>query len=262
VFNLDAYLHRVGLTQRPDADAVGLSTLQRAHRLAIPFENLDIPLGRGISLDPDRVFAKLVTARRGGYCFEQNQLFARGLQQSGFETRPLLARVWLFADGVPARTHSFPLVMIDGQPWIADAGFGGGYAPPMPLVADAIVAGPDGVRHRFIIDPRHGWMLERDGGSGFLPQYSFSLDEVVESDLTMANHWTSTAPASRFVGHIIVSTVLPDGAASLQDLYYTRRTADGTTEHEITSPRMLQELLHNVFSIALSDTEIDTLWRL
>ena len=64
--DLDAYLARLGLGLPPPADAGGLTTVQRAHRLAIPFENLDVRLGRGISLDPDHVFEKLVHGRRGG----------------------------------------------------------------------------------------------------------------------------------------------------------------------------------------------------
>jgi len=92
-FDLSAYLDRIGLKQPPPATAEGLAQVQRAHRLAIPFENLDVILGRGIRIDSASVFAKLVTARRGGYCFEQNRLFEDALIALGFTVRPLLARV-------------------------------------------------------------------------------------------------------------------------------------------------------------------------
>src|SRR3546814_9800475 len=72
---LPAYFERIGLGDAPTADLGGLEALQHAHLLSIPFENLDIPLGRGISVDPARVFEKLVTSRRGGYCFEHNLIF-------------------------------------------------------------------------------------------------------------------------------------------------------------------------------------------
>src|SRR3546814_21153640 len=71
VMDVEAYLHRIGLEQAPRPDQEGLMSVQRAHRWAIPFENFDIPLGRGISLDPAAVFDKLVVRRRGGCCFEQ-----------------------------------------------------------------------------------------------------------------------------------------------------------------------------------------------
>ena len=131
---LDAYLTRIGLDRRPQPDAAGLMQVQAAHRQAIPFENLDIPLGRGIDCSADSVFAKLVSGRRGGFCFEHNRLLADMLTALGFTNRLLLARVLL---GNPPqltpRTHCLVLVEVDGEPWIADAGFGGSYAPPMRL---------------------------------------------------------------------------------------------------------------------------------
>ena len=92
---LSAYLRRIGVEDPVRADRATLHRLQRGHRLAIAFENLDIPLGRGISLEPERIFAKLVADRRGGYCFEQNALFLAMIEAIGFAARPLLARVWL-----------------------------------------------------------------------------------------------------------------------------------------------------------------------
>ncbi|WP_438452424.1 arylamine N-acetyltransferase, partial [Listeria monocytogenes] len=74
MFDLTAYLARIDLPETPVADVDGLAALQRAHRLAIPFENLDVKLGRGVAIDSASVFDKLVTRRRGGYCFEQNRL--------------------------------------------------------------------------------------------------------------------------------------------------------------------------------------------
>ena len=86
MFDLTAYLARIDLPARPTLDAAGLARLQHAHRLAIPYENLDVILGRGIAIDSASVFAKLVTARRGGYCFEHNRLFGDAL--SALRARP------------------------------------------------------------------------------------------------------------------------------------------------------------------------------
>ncbi len=150
IFDLDSYLARIGLGELPKADAAGLATLQRAHRLSIPFENLDVILGRGIAIDSARVFGKLVIGKRGGYCFEHNRLFGDALDALGFTARPLLGRVWINRpDAVPNRTHTLSLVTIDGQDWIADTGFGGSYCPPMPLADGEEAVGPDGARHPF-----------------------------------------------------------------------------------------------------------------
>ena len=269
-FALDRYLNRIRLAEPPAADADGLVALQRAHRLAIPFENLDVILGRGIAIDREAVFAKLVEANRGGYCFEQDRLFGDALNALGFQARPLLARVWLGAAGPPPpRTHTLSLVRIAGQDWIADAGFGGSYCPPMPLMEGAITSGPDAARHRLTRDPLHGWMLEREGdpamtdgrggGSGWQPQYSFTLDPVFPADLMLANHWTATAPDSRFGQLCIVSLVLPHGFASLTDRSYRRRTGTNEAAAEISDPRVYRMRLSLMFGIDLSMEDVATL---
>lgn len=269
MFDLDAYLARIALNERPLADAEGLAALQRAHRLAIPFENLDVILGRGIRIDSASVFAKLVTARRGGYCFEHNRLFLDALAALGFQARPLLARVWLAATETPPLTHTFSLVTIDDQGWIADPGFGGSYTPIMPLVEGATAEAPDGARFRIERDTLHGWMLLRDGhpsntdgrgtGEGFQPQYSFNLGQVWDADLELSNRWTSAAPESRFMQLRIVSIVLPRGLASLTDRMYRRRAGEEETIAEITDPRVYRMRLSLMFGIDFTVEEVAAL---
>jgi len=264
-FDLDAYLERVRLKEVPTPDAEGLALVQRAHRLAIPFENLDIPLGRGIRIDSAPVFDKLVTARRGGYCFEQNRLFADALAAFGFTVRPLLARVWLGASETPGLTHVLLLVTIDGRDWIADAGFGGSYSPPMPLAGDAQAAAPDGALFRLIADSR-GWVLQRNGhpgatdgrgtGAGWVDQYSFTLAEVAPIDLVLSNHWTSTAPHTRFTDLVVVSIALPRGFASLTGRAYRRHVAGEDTAATIDDPRVYRLRLSMMFGIDLSSEDV------
>lgn len=269
MFDLDAYLARIGLPARVTPDAEGLGRLQREHRLAIPFENLDVRLGRGIAIDTSSVFAKLVTGRRGGYCFEHNRLFMDALAALGFAHRPLLARVWLGAAQVPPRTHTFSLVTIDGREWIADAGFGGSYAPVMPLVDGAEAAAPDGAQFRLERDAEHGWTLNRLGhhgstdgratGEGWQRQYSFDVGGVTQGELDAANHWTSTAAESRFTQMTIVSIILPHGFAGLTDRRYHRRAGDNDSVAEITDRRVYRMRLSLMFGIDMSAEEIEAL---
>jgi N-hydroxyarylamine O-acetyltransferase len=258
-FDLSAYLARIGLKEPPAADVDGLLTIQRAHRLAIPFENLDILLGRGISVDPEAIFDKLVLRRRGGYCFEQNSLFLAALNALGFDARPLLARVWLFANGTPPKTHMLLLVTINGQPWLADAGFGGSYTPPMPL-EDVIVDSPDGAAYQLMRDNDFGWMLARSiDGQTWDPQYSFTVAPVWPADIDLANHYTSTVPGGLFTNNAMVSIVLPNGFASLINRDYSRSSASGKEQAEIASPKMLQMRLSLLFGIDLTAEEIEVL---
>src|SRR6266550_822553 len=138
-FDLAAYLRRIGYAGELSPSRATLDALHRAHATAIPFENLDILLGVPIRLDLASLQAKLVTARRGGYCFEQNTLFAAALEQFGFAVTRLAARVRLNAVAVNPRTHMLLRVDVAGTSWIADVGFGGaGLLWPIPLVAERV----------------------------------------------------------------------------------------------------------------------------
>ena len=214
--------------------------------------------------------AKLVGARRGGYCFEHNRLFLDALGALGFTARPLLARVWLGVEGVvPPRTHTFALVHIAGQDWVADCGFGGSYSPPMPLVDGAEADAPDGARFRLARDPRHGWMLTRDGdpattdgratGGGWQDQYSFTLDPVFPSDTALSNWYVQSAPESRFVQRTIVSFVLPRGFASLDGTHYRRRDGDESAEAAIVGTRDYWMRLEDSFGLRLDEAAVAAL---
>lgn len=268
-FNLPAYMERIRLPARATVDHHGLAAVQRAHRLAIPFENLDVPLGRGIDISSDAVFGKLVVGGRGGYCFEHNRLFLDALEALGFEARPLLARVWLNGGGVPPKTHTLSLVTFGGEDWIADPGFGGSYTPPMPLVDGAEAEAPDGARFRLTRDAEHGWMLLREGhgattdgrggGEGFQPQYSFTTDLVWPADLEVSNRWTSTAPDTRFTTLKVVSIVLPHGFATLTDRQYRRRAGEEENAGLIDDPRVYRMRLSMMFGIDLSKEDVAAL---
>jgi len=274
---LTAYLARLGLDAAPAPDAQGLAKLQAAQRRSIAFENLDVRLGRPILIDGDSVFEKLVTRRRGGYCFEQNRLFADMLGAIGLPARPLLARVVL---GAPAgeimpRTHVLLLLEIDGQPWVADAGFGGSFVPPLPLRDGAEAATPDGASHRLRRIGQPGdlggeWLLERagppastDGRSAdsedWQPQYAFHLNPVAPVDLEQCNHWTSTRPASRFTTLHIVSIVLPDGFAALTERSLSVARGSVRESRDMTSPEEYRATLADLFDLTLAAEDVAAL---
>jgi N-hydroxyarylamine O-acetyltransferase len=267
---LAAYLDRLALAEVPAATLDGLATILRAHRQAIAFENLDIRLGRPILIDSDSVFDKLVTRRRGGYCFEQNRLLGDMLTLLGFEQRTLLARVRLIVpEGTtPPRTHILLLVTIDGEPWLADGGFGGSGLPPLPLKDGAEATTPDGASHRIRKVGAPGdlageWLLERAGPPAatdgrtaphfdWQPQYSFELGQVPQSDLDQGNHWTSTRPNERFTILHIASIVLPRGFASMNERVLTIHDAGQTIVRPITDAADYAQTLRDQFNLAFS----------
>jgi len=273
---LAAYLERIGLVDPVGSDAAALGVLQRAHRLAIPFENLDIHLGREIRIDSDSVFDKLVTRRRGGYCFEQNRLFADMLAALDIPTRPLLARVRLGspAGEPPARTHVLLLADLAGEAWLADVGFGGSYVPAMPLTDSHVAMTDDGARHRLRRigergSPAGEWLFERAGPHAstdgralphaeWQPQYSFDLAEVAPADLEQANHWTATAANSRFTNVHIATIACPGGFASIVDRKLSI-TGASSGQAEIAGAGEYREELAARFGIFLSNAEVAAL---
>ena len=124
-FDLASYFSRIGHEGSREATLETLRELHGQHPQAIVFENIDVLLKRPIRLDPDALFAKLVTDARGGYCYEQNTLFKSALEAIGFSVRSLGAEVlWRYPPG-PARSRSHMLLAIalpDGD-YIADVGF-------------------------------------------------------------------------------------------------------------------------------------------
>jgi N-hydroxyarylamine O-acetyltransferase len=233
-FDTAAYLARVGLAEPPPPTAEGLATLHRAQAYAIPFENFDILLDRGISLDPEAVFDKLVRRRRGGYCFELNGLFLEALGAFGFDARALLGRVHIM--GPPTgRSHQISLVRIGTESWIADVGFGGTTAPlPMPL-RTGTSTDVGGSLRRYVEDERFGYMLQAQTPEGWADYYSFDLGHVGEADREMGNHFTATHPASFFTWARVASRPTPEGRVSLMD-FTLRTVTDGEERLETVPP--------------------------
>lgn len=271
---LERYLQRIGLDEAPSLDLAGLSRMLAAHRQSIAFENLDIPLGRGIAIDGESVFAKLVERQRGGYCFEQNRLFSDMLAAAGFANRPLLARVWLQVQPAlaPPRTHVLLLLELDGEPVIADAGFGGSFVPPLPLVDGAEGRTPDGAAHRLRrLRPEDGiageWLLERAGPiaatdgryvphGDWQPQYSFELGQVAPADLEQCNHWTSTRPDTRFTTLHVVSRVLPQGFVAMTDRRLTIYCGGETELRTIEDVADYAAILRDLFGLDIAEAEL------
>jgi len=259
---LKRYLARLALTQRPAADLAGLDALLWAQRLAIPYDALDARLGRGVDIAPDAIAAKLLSGTRGGYCFELNPLFQRGLEALGFRVEPLLARVWFRqqpGDPVPPRTHIVLAVWLEGERWLADAGFGGGHVPAMRIADGAQAAGNDGAVHRLRRDDMFGWMLERHFGGEVRPQYSFTDELAQPADIAMSNHWTATSPESRFIRNVLVSQVTRGGLKSITNDQFSVQQGGDTQRMHIGDNGHMRALLAEQFGVLLSDAEVAAL---
>ena len=225
--DLDAYLARVGYTAVLAADATTLRGLHRAHAATIPFENLDIILGRTIELDLEHVQDKLVRHLRGGYCFEHNALFAAVLERLGFAVTRLAGRV---QPGLPGpRTHMLLRVVVaDGDPWVADVGFGASLLEPLALQAATTSQGA--WSYRLQRAGPGGWLLQKYRPEGWSDLYAFTLEAQRPIDYAVYNHYTATHPQSPFAARVVALRTEPWIQHALRGRELTTTRPDGTTE--------------------------------
>ena len=242
--DLDAYCARIGYNGPREPTLPVLHALTAAHAQAIPFENLDVLLGRRIHLDPAALSDKLVAQRRGGYCFEQNGLLLRVLQALGFQVAPLSARVRLDRprDFIPARTHLFLRVELDGESWLTDVGVGAlSLTCAIRFVTDSEQTTPHETRR---IVREHGrYFHQARLGDDWADVYEFTLEEMPFIDREVSNWFTSTHPDSHFKNRLLVARAAPSGVryTLLNDVFSVRQR-DGRAEKR--SLHTSDELLH------------------
>lgn len=191
--DLDAYFARTGASA-----SSSLTELHEAHVRTIPFENIDVMLGRVPSLDVGDIQAKMLS-RRGGYCYEHQLLFTAVLERLGYDVRRRMSRVM-----TGPRTHFVSLV----DDHLVDVGFGAGMLHPMPLV-DGAVVDQAGWPHRLrFVDGR--WVLEKETVDGWQHMHAFEPDvEQRPIDCVMANYYIATHERSPFSRQLVVMRLEP-----------------------------------------------------
>jgi N-hydroxyarylamine O-acetyltransferase len=213
-------------------DAATLAGVMRAHAATIPFENIDVQLGRPTSRALPDIFAKLVTRRRGGWCYEQNGLLGWALAEIGFAVTALAGGVMRVASGdAVIGNHLALLVDLDG-PWLADVGFGGSLAAPIRLAAGRHWQPPYDIALYRLNDGYWRFEEQADG-----KPFSFDFRAVpADQALLDAHHERlQVAPDSPFVLNLVVQRRLGDRHLSLRGRVLTEMGPEGQTE-EILLP--------------------------
>lgn len=229
--DLSVYLRRIGWVAPVAPTLACLNGLIAAHAAAIPFENLNPLLGLPVLLTPEALEAKIIRGRRGGYCFEQNQLFARALRAIGFELTGLCARVlWNRpTDATPPRTHMVLWVVIDGVDYLADVGFGGQVLTgALRFEPDVPQETPHEPFRLTLIDG--DWRLDALISDAWKPLYRFDLQPQQDIDYELANYYTSTSPNSHFTSSLIAARAEPGRRLVLRNRDFAVHHTGGATE--------------------------------
>jgi N-hydroxyarylamine O-acetyltransferase len=264
--DLARYFERINCRCPSWPDLAGLNAIVLAHVCSIPFESIDVLLGRPIDLDPARVEHKLLVERRGGYCFEQNTLLLRVLQALGYTVSPIAARVRLgnARSEVTAKTHVFLRVEMDGESWLVDVGVGGfSLTSAIRLRLDE----PQETSH----EPRRiqaegtwrGLELRSPDARLFHQVHfedawhdicDFTLAPMHDIDRELGNWYTSAHPRSHFKDRLMVSRATPDGRKALLNRRFThRQKGRATIAYKVESPTELNALLEREFGIVVPD---------
>jgi N-hydroxyarylamine O-acetyltransferase len=258
--DVGAYLRRIDYDGGHEPSAATLLALHRQHLFTVPFENLDIALGAPIVLDVARLYDKIVTGRRGGFCYELNSLFGELLRSLGFRVEMLSARVRREDGGFgPEFDHMLLKVSLD-EPWLVDVGFGDSFVDPIPFHA----GGADQVNgHRYVVQPVHNeWQLLRDDDKGQVPLYAFrdvphALDEYREM---CSFHQTS--PDSHFTRSWICTRATPDGRITLANMRLIETRGSERSERQLNSEPELRSCLEELLGVRLSrSTELSGLLK-
>ena len=252
--DLDAYLRRIDWSGGRAPTLATLTGLIEAHTAHIPFENLDVLLGRTVRLDLAALQAKIVGARRGGYCFEHATLFAAVLEALGFRVARHAARVILFGPLAEAkRDHMFMTVALGGTTYVVDPGFGP-FAPRFPVpLADS----PPGQATHWMQRDGNFWVQhvtreDRQAVAG----WASTLEAENPLDFEVLNHYIATHPKSPFVNWMFLSKVTPQGRVNVMNRNVTLlHGADGATKMELADRAALRGLLAEHFGFDLPEVE-------
>jgi N-hydroxyarylamine O-acetyltransferase len=253
---LNAYLARIDLDQPLATDFANLDALHRAHVLAIPFENLDVQLGNPPTLDPARIFDKLVTRRRGGWCYEQNGLFGRVLATLGFPVTRLSAGVMRQLRGESAMgSHLALKVTAEGRDWLCDVGFGSAQLAPLPFA--------EGSWHEPPLAGELGrtedgyWRMAITAGPSPL-SYDFLDQAADERQLSALCTWQGSDPESIFIQNLVVQQRRPTGHTMLRGRVLTETGLHAATDRELASGDELVAVLSAEFGLDMP--QVAALW--
>lgn len=213
-------LTRLGVAARPPSVAA-LTELHRRFVETVPYENLDIVLGRPPSIDPATSIRRIV-AGRGGYCYHLNGAFAELLTALGYEVTRHVGGVQ-GPNGAPHvdGNHLALTVRLDDATWLVDVGLSDCLHEPLPLTAGEYRQGQFRYRLTASAVAEGGWRLEHDPRGSFVGM-DFAAPAATIDDFAPMHAHLSGSPDSPFVRTLCVARRDADGAQVLRSLTLAR----------------------------------------
>ena len=252
---LNAYFDRIGFAGEPRADLATLTALQAAHLAAIPFEAIDTQLGTPPGLDPDTIFAKLVTVRRGGWCYEMNGLLGRVLVTIGFKVTRLAGGVMRHMLGDFVLGGHLCLRVVLDRAYLVDCGFGGALLAPIPLAEGEHHFAPFTVS---LSRTEDGYWRFTQQGHGEPFSFDFRDEPADEALLADRCAWQGVHPDSNFTRNLVAHRRIGERHVSLRGRVVEISTPAEAERRTLTSPRELVAALRTEFGLDVP--QVTSLW--
>lgn len=251
-FNLDFYLKRIGYQQPVRPDIPTVIALMKQQLRTVAFENLDVQAKKIVSLVPEAIVDKIVgangEARRGGYCYEVNGLFAMAMTALGLEYQFVFCRPMFYPMRRP-KTHMALLVKVEGQQLLCDLGFGSyGLRAPVALCDVNLPQQQDFDLFRLISPTPGDYVLQAQIDNNWVNQYGFDLYAADWLDFMPANFLNSTHPDTIFVQKLLVILHTSEGRKMLVGNEF-KQSKGGVTEVQQVAPEAIQALLAREFGL-------------
>jgi N-hydroxyarylamine O-acetyltransferase len=258
VFDVDAWFRRIGFDRPREPTLQTLRGVIAAHTATIPFENIDVLLGRPPKLDLESLQQKMIAGGRGGYCFELNGLLFHGLVALGFDVTGLTARVirGMEADASGSATHMLLRVDLPEGPYLADVGFGNQTpTAPLAMLPREEQETPHEVMRLWPVGEE--LTLQVRLGENWQNIYRLSPHPRLPIDYEVANWFTATHPASPFVSHMIVARPGPGGSrATLFNGRVTIRRPGEQAERFVLEEASFSAALETRFGLTVTDADL------
>lgn len=256
-FDRARYLDRIGAAAPVRADLETLRVLVRAHLDRVPFENLDVQLGRVPRVTVDDIFDKVVGRGRGGWCYEVNTLFGVLLADLGYAVTRLSGDVRRGGD-VAERPGNHLCLRVDlDRPYLVDVGFGGSITAPLAIVPGTGVDGPYAIRLAHVGEDR--WTFDETVGDGTPFGFDFTTGSADEAVLAAMRSALAREDWSPFVQNLVMQLRRGDAHWTLRGRVLTQLTPAEKTTRLLGSVDEMAAVGREVFAMELP--EVERLWQ-
>lgn len=250
VLDIENYLRRISFYDEIQINQSTLAKLHRKHIQNVPFENLDIHRGRKIHLDLKKIEDKIVSNRRGGFCYELNGLFGALLRQLGYDVKMISARVCERGKIGREFDHMVLTVNLRGE-WLVDVGFGDSFLEPIRIEVGKKQKDPAGY---FRINGHDSPYLRLESSQDdleYAAKYLFTLVERQLEDYEEMCEYHQTSAESSFTWERVCTIATENGRTTLRDQSLIETVNGNKTVRQVTDAGEYEQILRDRFGIEI-----------